>query len=83
MSNAQDCSALEFFINEQLDCLLGDNVYVCCSLIQYHNSIASQNSPDYADQLTLSNAEIFTLLLYFEVKAFVFLLLIALLRVFC
>ena len=54
MGDADDTGALELFINELLDSLLGDHVNVRCSLVKDNDAVWTQDSPDDTDELALT-----------------------------
>ena len=64
----QHSGALELFVDQLLDRLLCDHINVRCCLIKEDNLVVSQNGPDNAEQLFLTNGQVAAVLSHFEVK---------------
>ena len=88
MSNAEDCGSCKLFAYEFLDRLFSNYVDICCRFVKDNDLIAAENGSNYANELTLTNTQIFALFLHFEVEAirlfglFVLLLIISCFAVF-
>ena len=77
--DGQDCRTTEFFTDQLLDRLLGDYVDIGGGFVKHNDLVVPQDSPDDANQLALTNAEVLSLLLDLEVEALAIVLILYLL----
>ena len=68
MSDGQHGGTSDLFVDKLLDCPLCHYIYVCGGLIKYYNLVAAQDCTHDANELALSNREIFTFLLDLKVQ---------------
>ena len=73
---AQDSRAVEFFIYELLDCLLGHHVDVGSGFIEDDNLVAAKDCSDDTDELALTDTKVLAFFLDFEFEALAFLFVI-------
>ena len=66
VGDAHDCCTQELLVDELLDSLLGDDIDVCGGFVEDYDFIASEDSPDNADELAFTNTEVLALFLHFE-----------------
>ena len=71
MGDANDTGALELFVNELLDSLLGDHVDVRCGLVKDNDAVRTQDCPDDTDELALTYTQVLAFLFDFKVETFV------------
>ena len=69
MGNRNNRTISKLLLNQLLDVLLCHNIYTCCGFIQHDHFVLTQYGSTYADELSLTCAQVSTLLSYLEVDS--------------